>query len=126
MLGTASVDQELIVEVSSLVTLSLVSHINGEVFPVSLHKMMTQGIHIVILRPLPISLIPASLIGDSIIRHKTLGLVVLFLVVGFLCCIVNWCIGGLIKCGLIMNNVHFHAQVNMCVFAVNFIIICVR
>merc|ERR1712241_399272 len=79
MLGTASVDEELIMEVGSFVTLCLVGNINGEVFPVSLHCVVTKSINIVILRLLTISLIPTSLIGVAIVRNETFGLIFLLL-----------------------------------------------
>ena len=69
MFRAASVDQKLVVEVSGLVTLSLVGHVYCEIFPVSLHLVVTQGINIVILRPLTLTLVPTGLIRHTVVRN---------------------------------------------------------
>ena len=74
MFRAASVDQKLVVEMSCLVTLSLVSHVYREIFPVSLNLVMTQSINIVILRLLPLALVPTGLIRHTVVRNQTFGL----------------------------------------------------
>ena len=108
MLGTASVDQKLVVEVSGLVALGLVSHVDGEIFPVSLNLVVAQSINIVVLGPLPLTLVPAGLIRHSVVRNQTFGLDFRVGGVGFGIVVVNRLVGWFVEGRLAETILHLN------------------
>ena len=106
MFRAASVDQKLVVEMSCLVTLSLISHVYREIFPVSLNLVMTQSINIVILRLLPLALVPTGLIRHTVVRNQAFCLNFRGGVVGLRVVVVNRLVGGFVKDGLSKTILH--------------------
>ena len=116
---TASVDEELVVEMRGLVALRLVLDVDGEVLPVRLDKVVTKGIDVGIFRAFALSFVPTSLVGDPVVGDKTLGLIIVLSVVGRLCGIVDRGIGWLVQVGLVMGDEHLHAEIDVGVFQIN-------
>ena len=108
MLGAASVDQKLVVEVSGLVTLGLVSHVYCEIFPVSLNLVVAQSINIVVLGPLALTLVPAGLIRHSVVRNQTFRLRLSVGGVGLGVVVVNWLVGWFVQGRLSETILHLN------------------
>ena len=120
MLGAASVDQELVVEVGGLVALRLVCHVYREIFPVSLHLVVTQSIHIVVLGPLPLALVPARLVGHSVVRNQTFRLRLRVGGVGLGVVVVNRLVGWFVQGRLSETILHINytiANIQQQIFA---------
>ena len=93
----------------STVTFILIPDFQGEIFPVSLHLVVTQRVNIVVLRPLPLALVPAGLVGDSVVRNQTFRLRFWVGGVGLGIVVVNRLVGWFVESSLSETILHINS-----------------